>query len=478
MRPPGAAAALLLGLLAPAAASAQPAPAPEPVPPETAPAPAPLSDPAQLAAENERLRQEVEALRDDVDLLREDVDASREELMSLRALRGRLTGYLDLGFFSVGGNGSGVRSDTLHRLYPEYGYVEEGWVFRGDPLSTAVNSRGDPASTGESRAVTLNAIDATGPTFVLNALALDLFAGLGDRLSVTAFLDVLSRGRDISDSTEVFLGDFVDLKLAYVEWLPEAGPVDLTVQAGKLDSTVGYEYRIQESPDRTTVTPSLLCRYLCGHPIGVKARAQLWGQRLIAAAAITSGSNFSEGFGFADEVDRNQWPTGSARLAVRLGDPPHEVEIGLSGAYGVQDNQPDPSVRQWHTGADVHGAVGDLEFAAEAVWGKAAGRTSGAPDTFPCDAAVCLRYKAAYGQVAYRVSNALIPYVRADWRDALHLDNANFAYVSRLWRATAGLRVELGEHVIAKAEYTANRELTRGPQFADDVFTSSLVVRF
>jgi hypothetical protein len=60
----------------------------------------------------------------------------------------------------------------------------------------------------------------------------------------------------------------------------------------------------------------------------------------------------------------------------------------------------------------------------------------------------------------------------------LHRDGASFVYISRLWRATAGLRMEFGAHVILKAEYTVNRELDRIPQFADDVLASSLVVTY
>ena len=60
---------------------------------------------------------------------------------------------------------------------------------------------------------------------------------------------------------------------------------------------------------------------------------------------------------------------------------------------------------------------------------------------------------------------------------ALHRDGNSFVYVSRLFRLTTGVRLELGPHVVLKAEYTLIRELGRIPQFDDDVFTSSLSVR-
>jgi hypothetical protein len=94
-----------------------------------------------------------------------------------------------------------------------------------------------------------------------------------------------------------------------------------------------------------------------------------------------------------------------------------------------------------------------------------------------CGVAQCLAYQGAYGLVSYRITNWLQPYVRVDWRQALHLSGASFAYVSNVTRVAAGLKLELGEHVIVKAEYVVNLEVAPLPQFDDDFFTSSLVVR-
>jgi hypothetical protein len=112
------------------------------------------------------------------------------------------------------------------------------------------------------------------------------------------------------------------------------------------------------------------------------------------------------------------------------------------------------------------------------VWGHAPGKTSAGAGLAVCDTAPCLKYKAAYGQVAWRASNTWIPYLRVDWRDALHQNGANFVYVSKLARATVGVRAELGDAVIVKAEYTFNHELGDLPQFPDDILTTSLVVKF
>ena len=108
--------------------------------------------------------------------------------------------------------------------------------------------------------------------------------------------------------------------------------------------------------------------------------------------------------------------------------------------------------------------------------GKAEGKTDSAGPA--CDVAPCLDYQGAYGLLGWRATNWLMPYARVDWRDALHRSGASFVYVSQLVRVTGGLRLELGSAVVVKAEYTLDRELGPIPQFDNDVFTSSLVVKY
>jgi hypothetical protein len=78
----------------------------------------------------------------------------------------------------------------------------------------------------------------------------------------------------------------------------------------------------------------------------------------------------------------------------------------------------------------------------------------------------------------YHIARWVMPYVRTDWRDALHQGGASFVYIAKLVRVTSGLRFDLSPHVVVKAEYTVNAELGRIPQFRNDVFTSSMVARF
>lgn len=464
---------LLVLLASPAFAQDAPVPVDPPQPP---PEPAPEQQDPPARPDDPKLKEledRLQAVEDELDAQKDDNKYLEEKIESLVPLK--ITGYLDLGAFATTGNGAGTRTDVGHLLFPEYSYVPETWVFYGDPLSTAVNSRGDVADTGESRAIVFDPINSNGkPTALVNAVNLALFSGIGETGQINVSVDLVPRSRNISDPSGTFLGDFLDVKLAYGEWRPhvsEAGTWDLTLQAGKFDSVLGYEYRSIESPDRVGVTPSLICRYTCGRPIGLKARARFLDEALIANVAVTNGSHFSEGFDFANETDTNSMKTVAGRLSFSI---QKKVELGASGAWGAQDFQPDNDVRQWHIGGDVHAEIKDFELTAELVHGRAKGKTS----MVRCDAAPCLRYTGGYLQMAYRVTNTWVPYVRADYRDADHWSGASFVYVSDLWRATVGIRAEIGTRIIWKLEVTKNNELGIPYTIPNDVATTSLVIKY
>jgi hypothetical protein len=430
----------------------------------------------RIAEQNRKLQTELDAVKDELELVKEDQKYNEERLEKVSPVVSRVSGYLDFGFFSVTGDGSGIRSDIGFAVFPEYAThgVGDSWLFMGDPLSTMINSRGDPATTGESRAITFDPIRGHSSTFLVNSLNLGLFAEVGANTVLTAKVDFMPRGRDVSDPEREFLGDYVDIRLAYAEHRLEREHIKASLFAGKFDSVIGVEYRSQEAPARIEVTPSLLCRYTCGYPIGLKGRVQLYDQ-LVLNAAITNGSHFSEGFAFHDEIDTNDFKTGAARLSYSLPSV-KELELGVSGMFGAQDNQKADDTWQWLYGVDAHLHRDDLVVRAEFVQGRARGDTeAGQPR---CNLAPCLRFKAAYGLVGYRATNVVMPYLRADWRDALHSAGASFVYISELMRVTAGIRLTINEHVIVKGEYTLNRELGRIPQFANDVVTSSLVVKY
>lgn len=442
------------------------------------PAPPPAPEPPKPATEDPKLQeleQRLQKAEERIDQLEDDNKFLDDKVKDLLPLSGKISGYVDLGFFATTGNGAGTREDLINSYFPEYaGVVPGSWVFMGDPLSTAVNSRGEPADTGESRAITFDPIHSRGnSSFIVNEVNMQLFGAIGETAQLNASIGFVPRSRNISDPNGLFLGDFIDVKLAYGEWRPKIDAFQLTLQAGKFDSVLGYEYRALESPDRIGITPSLICRYTCGRPIGVKARARFFDDLVIANVAVTNGSHFSEGFDFSNETDQNEFKTVAGRLSSLIA---KKVEVGVSGAFGAQDWQPSDSVYQWHMGADVHVELRDLEATFELVHGRANGQTS---MTGPhCDVAACIHYTGAYGQIAYHLTNTFIPYVRMDWRDAVHQSGDSFVYISDLMRATVGLRMEIGTRVILKIEATKNQELGRIPQFPDDVATSSLILRY
>lgn len=82
------------------------------------------------------------------------------------------------------------------------------------------------------------------------------------------------------------------------------------------------------------------------------------------------------------------------------------------------------------------------------------------------------------GARALGLLNWLTPYARVDGRDAWHRSGDSFVYITTLMRTTGGLHFEIGTNLILKAEYTHVIELGRVPQFADDVATSSFVVKY
>ncbi len=452
--------------------------------PETATTGAPNQPTAAESSEEalwariERLEAELREMRDTIEVLREDHDFVEQRVTRTSREAVELSGFVDVGFSWVEGDGSGIRSDVGYVYFPEYsGVVPSSWVFMGDPLSTMINARGEPADTGESRAITFDSVDSGGvATFLVNSLSLSLSGALSDELQVNAWVDFVPRRRDVSDPSGVALGDFIDVLLAYAEWRPSIDAFDLSLSIGKFDSVLGVEYRSQTADTRIEVTPSLICRYTCGRPIGLKSRARFLDDRaLIVNLSVTNGSHFVEYFPFGSDVDTNFGVTGAARVSYVL--PIHAgIEIGVSGAVGAQDLQTDEGLVQWHAGVDLLIDWSDFVFAAELVIGRAPGATE--PDGPPCGLTPCLEYRGAYGRIGYRFLSWLLPFVRVDWREALHTSGASFVYVSEVLRITAGLRLEIDQHFLVKAEYIVNLELNRIPQFDDNVLTTSVVVRY
>ena len=67
---------------------------------------------------------------------------------------------------------------------------------------------------------------------------------------------------------------------------------------------------------------------------------------------------------------------------------------------------------------------------------------------------------------------------RGEFRDAFVWLDTQRAYLTKVWRATLGLRWVLTPRAVVKAEYLMNGEYDGVPPIADDVFTTSLVMGF
>lgn len=410
---------------------------------------------------------ELEAQTAAVERLGRDVARAREQIGALVWLGRYITAFIDVGAFAVGGDGSGIRSDSLHIHYPRYRNTVSGqWVFMGDPFSTAINSLGEPADTASSREAQRDTINSQGrPSLIVNALGLAINKALAGGVSLSALAELLPRPGP----------DQLDVPLAHIDYRP-SDEIDLVISAGKIDSVLGVEYRTQDAPRRLGVTPSLICRYTCGRPLGIAAR--LARGRSTTSLTIANGDSFDERFAPDDQLKANKLPTISAHVQWKL---PlgRGLDVGVSAMVGPQDDQPSASVHQWHYGFDAR--LRDLDrwdVVAEWVQGRQQGRTS---DAMPgierarCDIARCLSYKGAYLLVDRRVNTWLTPYARVDWRDAVLESGAEFVYESHTLRATFGAHLEMTSRIVAKVEYTWNREL-EAPQFPHDVLTSSIVV--
>ena len=460
------AAVAALGALLPSPAWAQ-ASAPSPVvvaPPP--PDPGGPSELAQSATDVARAIAAAEAGPVDQSLLEAQI---RQNEQLAAASRPTLTwgGYIDFGFFAPTGNGSGYVQDYGHARLAGPPYSGYSWVFLGDILAPAVNTRGEVADLGDAPGVdrfdSINSRGAAG--FVANEVNLRLRATPAPNAIITASLNFTPRtGSNFS------LGDAFDVDLAQLEWLPTDSRAT-SIFVGKIESVLGIEYRDRKSDHRFGVTPSLIARYTTGTALGVKVRTKMGaGDWLILAAALTNGSNTTEQFHFYDETDSNSGKTASARVAIRL-PLPFRVEVGASGSYGAQDRGTSDRHAMWFFGPDLLAELEGVDL--KAAWLR--GRAPGDPteDVYELD---------LKGGGYLEADAMLTPTVglmgRLEYRDAFVALGSERAYVTKSWRATAGVRLVLASWATVKAEYLRNGEYGGLPDVRNDVLTSSLVLSY
>jgi hypothetical protein len=373
-------------------------------------------------------------------------------------------GYIDFGFFVPQGNGAGYVQDYGHTLYPSY--AGTSWVFLGDILAPAVNSRGEVADLGDAPGVDrFDSIHSRGaPGFIVNELNLRLRATPAPNAIISASVNFTPRtGSNFS------LGDVFDVDIAQLEWLPTESQ-RTSVFAGKMESVLGIEYRDRKSDHRFGITPSLIARYTTGTALGLKVRTKFGSQdQVVVAAAVTNGSNTTEQFHFYDEIDSNAGKTGSARLAVRPF--PINLELGVSGSYGAQDRTTSNAHAMWFYGADLIADVGPLAVKAQWLKGHSPGD--------PVQEAYGLDLKGGgYLELDAMLTGSFGVLGRAEYRDAVVVLGTERAYITKSYRLTGGVRWVITRWATLKAEYLYNGEYGGIPQIANDVFTSSLVLSY
>jgi len=376
----------------------------------------------------------------------------------------QLGGYVDFGFFVPQGNGAGYIEDFGHVFFPRYA-GQFGWVFLGDILAPAVNSRGEVADLGPAPGVNrYDSVNSRGaPGFILNEVNLALRSALTPTALVSASINFTPRtGSDFA------LGDAFDVDIAQVEWLPTDSQ-RTSLFAGKMEPVFGIEYRDRKADKRFGITPSLMSRYTTGTALGVKVRSKFGrGDWLVIALALTNGSNTTEQFHFYDEIDSNRGKTGSGRLAIRL---PGSIEIGVSGSAGPQDRSTDNAHLMWFYGVDLLTHWGHVDLKGQWMKGHADGEPS--QNVYGLDL-----HQGGYLEMDAMLTSSFGVYGRGEYRDAFVWLSNQRAYLTKSWRATGGIHWVLTTRAVFKAEYLRNGEYGDIPAVANDVFTTSLVMGF
>ena len=425
---------------------------------------------ASGADEDEALAEAATPLSERIRELEIRLEQTRQVAVG-RQPRVTLGGYIDLGFFVPQGNGSGIVRDEGNVLFPQYA-GRYGWVFLGDLLAPTVNSRGEAADLGDAAGVErFDSIHSRGaPGFIANEVNLTMTSALGDSAIATASVNFVPR-----TGSSFSLGDFIDVDLAQLEWMPTRSQ-KTSIFVGKMESLLGIEYRDRKASNRFGITPSLIARYTTGTALGLKVRSKLGPDDvLVLAGAVTNGSNTTEQFHFYDEIDSNAGKTASGRLALRP-PLPFELEVGVSGSYGGQDRARTSTGAMWFFGIDLMAHIDRLDIKGQILRG-------GAPGS-PADQVYGLKlHNGGYLEVDWLVTPLIGLIGRGELRDAFVWlgdpnapSGAERAYLTKSWRATGGLRLAFSDRVVLKAEYLRNGEYGGIPQIKNDVFTMSLLL--
>jgi hypothetical protein len=425
-------------------------------------------DPLLQSPEEQRsilLEQELQELRE---RLQKVEDERRNDVSPLS-----VTGYVDLGFFApLGNNGVGWVRDVNNRQFPQLSNY--AWTFVGDILGSPVNSRGEAADLGDAPAIDrFDSVDSNGaPGFIVNEVSLNLGYTLADSAILRASMNFMPR----SASQDFAIGDFMEVDLAELEYVLSADG-QTSIFVGKILPVFGIEYKDRKSDRRFGITPSLIARYTTGPQLGAKIRSKLFDNWLILAASVTNNTSTVEQFDFYREIDRNVGKTLNGRIALSVplggiealaGD---QLELGLSGEWGAQDNDTRSDREIAFFGADLQYQSTNFSLKAQIMKGDA-------PGTIDETVWALELHPSGYVELDWQAHARLGFLVRADLRDAfVHLGTER-AYMTDQARFTGGLRWLFNPHMILKAEYYHNEELGKVEQFGNDMFTSSLLLAY
>jgi hypothetical protein len=478
---------LILALAAaasPARAFAQAVP-PPPAAVEPIPAPAPGEEEPEEAGE-EPPPAEPTVDEEEIAALKRQVQ-DLHQVMAGRTPSVTISGYGDVGFFVPQGTGVGYIQDVGPqdaRYFPQY-YGRYAWVFLGDILAPAINTRGEPADLGNPPGVVRqDLVQSHGaPGFIVNEVNLRLDAALAD--NVIGITSVNFRPRT---GVNFSFGDAFDVDLVYLEWLVGRSR-KTSVFVGKIEGVLGIEYRERKSNQRFGITPSLIARYTTGTPLGIKVRSTLGtNDWLILAGALTNGSSVIEPFFFYDETDSNAGKTVSGRAAVthpfRVAGDVLRVEVGASGSYGAQDRALDSRYPMWFAGADLQASWRWWQLRGEFLRGSADGE-HGPPVDLNHRVYGLRLNNGGYLELTNMLTSMFGGIVRVGLRDAYVWlgdptlpQGGDRLYITKSWRLTVGARVVVNDHIVVKAEALFNEEYGGVPQIPNDVFTTSLVMSY
>ena len=497
---------LLVGalLIAPPAVAANPsAAAPAAAPPPASPLTvdevpngedqaAPAAPPAEPVPEVEGT--EVNPTHDDVSermsRVEQELAVTREMVVPPAVAGEPSAGYIDASFFSAGGNDAGVVQDLgpkSERLFPQY-HDHYSWVFLGDLLAPAINSRGEAADLGNlPNTDRFDSVHSGGaPGFIINEVNLTLSVAVADgALATTAgSMDFLPRSRLDFRARRRVRGRI---------WLSSSGCRPPTRRTSIFVSKDGVgAARIEYREPRGE--PALRCHAVdnlalhhghaardqgaqqagSGRSVHRRRRAD---QRLFHHRDVSTSTT-------ARIVQQRQQDRQRPHISPsRLDSPDWKWGSRKRGA-ARGDHAQDSRDPLWFAGVDAQAQLGRIDLKAEWLMGRGAGE-SGLVYTPPHTPYGLRLNGGGYLETDVVLSGRFGFLLRAEYRDALvwlgdpaAAEGAERIYVSKVWRATGGVRFTPSEHVTLKAEYLHNGEYGGIPSIPDDVFTSSLILQF